>query len=168
MGCGVGEFCGGGGAAEGELVGEGDLFGGVGAGLVLDASGEGGGLFEGEDAVEEIEGLDGGGAFDAAGGALSSIGAVEGAEDGFGFAAHFVGVDHAALVVGVEGLDGIEAAEAAALIEEIEAAAIHLQIQTTADGEHGVADGFGFEAAGGVAPEEADVGVEKGAFIYDF
>lgn len=165
---GVGEFGGGGGAAEGELVGEGDLFGGVGAGFLLHAGGEGFGLFEGEEAVEEVECLDGGGAFDAAGGALAGVGAVEGAEDGLGFAAHFVGVDHAALVFGGECFDGIETAEAAALIEEIEAAAVHLRIQTAADGEHGVADGFGFETAGGEAPEVADVGVEKGAFIYDF
>ena len=158
--CGVGEFRSGGRAAEGELVGVGDLFLGIGTSLLLHACRKCRALLLCEDAVEEVEGLDGGGAFDAAGGALAGVGAVEGTEDGFGFAAHFMGVDHAALIVGIEGLDGIEAAEATALIEEIEAAAIHLQIQATADGEHGVVDGFGFEAAGRVAPEVAVVGVD--------
>jgi hypothetical protein len=122
--------------------------------------GEGFGLGEGEAAVEEVEGLDRGGAGAADGGALAGVGAVEGTEDGLGFAADFVGVDHAALVVGREGLDGFEAAETTALIEEIEAATMHLQIELAADGEHRVADGFGFETAAGEAPEVADVGID--------
>ena len=96
----------------------------------------------------------------ADGGALAGIGAVEGTEDRFRLAADFVGVDHAALVVGREGLDGIEAAEAAALIEKIEATAMHLQIELAADGEHRVADGLGFETVGVETPEIADVGVD--------
>lgn len=111
-------------------------------------------------AVEEIEGLDGCGAGAADGGALAGVGAIEGTEDSLGFAADFVGVDHAALIVGSEGLDGIEAAEAAALIEEIEAAAMHFEIELAAEGEHRVADGFGFEAAAGEAPEVANIGID--------
>jgi hypothetical protein len=46
------------------------------------------------------------------------------------------------------------------LSKKIVAAAVHLQIELAADGEHGVADGLGFESAGGEAPEVADVGID--------
>ena len=115
-GRGVGEFFRGGSAAQRELPGAADLLREVVAGFPLHAGGEGFGGVEGEAAVEEVERLNRRRALAAAGGALAGVGAVERAEDGFAFAADFVGVDHPAQPVAGKGLDGLEAAQAAALV----------------------------------------------------
>jgi hypothetical protein len=126
-----------------------DLVGDGGAGLGADPAGEGVGFLEHEAAVEEIERLQWRGGFAASGGALAGIGAVERAEDRLAFASDLVGVDHAPAALVRVGIDRQEAGEAAAFVEEVEAATEHGEVQPAAGGEYGVADGFGFEPAGG-------------------
>ena len=126
------------------------------------AGGERGGGLQGEAAVEEVQCLNGGRGFAAAGSALTGIRAIKGSKHGFGFAADFVGVDHAPQTVAGEGFHGVESTQAAALIEEVESRAIHLQIQLSADKEHGIADGFGFEPARGKAPQQAGIRILGG------
>lgn len=148
-----------GGAIQRKLIGSMDLLGDIVTHLSFHSGGKGFRLSEGETAVEQIERLDGGGAFDPARGALSRIRTVESAEDGLRLTADLVGINHASLVVGREGLDRIEPTQTAALVKEIVATAMHRHIELTTDSKHRVADGFGFEATRGKAPEVTDIDV---------
>ena len=99
---------------EGELVGTGDLFGAVFTGFLFHADGERFCGVQDEAAVEEVESLNGCGGLPANSGALAGIRAIEGSENGFRFAADFVGVNHAAQSLAGEGFHGLKAAETAA------------------------------------------------------
>ncbi len=115
-----------------------------------------------EPAVEKIECLNGGCGFASSGSALSGVGAVESAEDGFPLSTHFVGVNHSSKPFAGEAFDRLKAAEAATFIEQIEPASEHFGVEGSGHVQGGVAHGFGFESARGKAPEEACIRVERG------
>src|SRR5689334_22921391 len=109
-----------------------DLLCDVGPRLFLDAGGEGIGLFQRETTVEKVECLNGRGAFAAARGALARVGAIERAKYRLAFTPDLVRVNHPAQPVLGKRFDGLEAAESAAVVEQVEAPAVHLQVQLPA------------------------------------
>ena len=154
-------FGGGGGAAEGGEPEVGDAGVGGGEGFVgEEALGGGGGLFDDEGVVEEVEGLGGDGAAGALADGAVDVGEVEGFEEVEAFVAEGGGVEGAAGVgedvvvfevlrgaaVGVDG-GGLDVGAEEGLIEG------------AGEGEDGVAEGVGVEAAAVGAPEEFVFGV---------
>ena len=122
-----------------------DFFGGGGGGGELGALREAAGLFVGEGAVEEEEGLlrDGGG--EALGAAVVGAREIEGAEE----AGEILAVD--------ESVDGAAAWEG--FFGQIVGEAAGGEVEATGDGEEGIAKGFEFEAVRGEAGEEKVVGI---------
>jgi hypothetical protein len=148
------------GAAVGEEEGLADLFAGREMG---EAPFEGAGHVDGEAVVEQGEGLQGGGGRDAAGFGQGGVRTVEDGEEFGGDGAGGFGVDGAAvgfraeLVEGEVGGDVIDG-----VLIEAEAGAAAFGVEDAGDVEEGVADGFGAEALGWEAPEQAGGGIEAG------
>ena len=140
-------------ATEGELEGMSDLFSRVIAGFFDDTIGKSDGLVVHEGAVKEVKCLDCSGGLFAARCGLAGIGSVEGTEDGYGFHADLVLVDHAAEFFLGKVSHRRETAEAAAGFKETEARSTGLEIQVAAHKENAVANGFGFEPARGESPK---------------
>ncbi|MFM1944029.1 MAG: hypothetical protein RI897_3011 [Verrucomicrobiota bacterium] len=137
------------------------MFVGVGAGFRLEAGGQGIGLLQGEGAIEEVQGLEGGVGAAALRDDLVAVGAIERAEDGILFLTDLEEVDHAAEFGGADFFLGVVVHDVFDFdIVEVEAGAAHGEVQGTGDGEDAVADGFGFEAAWGEAPEQGAGGID--------
>src|SRR5436190_709024 len=134
-------------ATEREFVGAADLFRGVIADLGLHADGEGVSLFESETAVEKVERLNRRGALTPARGALAGVGTIESSEHRLALAADLVRVDHPAQAIAAEGLNGLEAAQSATIVEQVEPAAVHLQVQLPAHREYRVTDRLGLKTS---------------------
>ena len=153
---GAGEFFGVGRALEGEGEGAADLGGGVGAGIALEAFGEVGGLLQHELVVHEGEGLQGGGGGESCGGEVRGVGAIEGGEEALRGGADDEAVDAATPELGFVGGDGrVDGSVGFLIVEVLVAGATGGGIEIAADGEDGVAEGFGVEAAGVHVGEEA-------------
>ena len=146
----------GGGALEGEGVGFCDGVGG------LDASGEGFGHVEREAVIEEGEGLQWGSGVGAFGGGEGDVREVEVIEDIDDTGAGILMIDGAAIGFGAVGVEREVSADVVlGEFVEAEAGAAHgFELHLTGDGEQGVAEFFGAEAAGREAPEEAGGFVE--------
>ncbi len=159
---GAGQLAGGGGAAEGEAVGAVDAFARGEAGVGEEASCEGTGDAEDVLIVHEVERLGG------------DVGGVAVGDDkaGFGEVEQFHGfgdesaddreVD--AAFAGEGGVaEGIGAAAERGIADGGDGrGAGRFGVEDAADGEHGVADGLGFQTAWSGAPEERVVGIEVG------
>ena len=146
----------GGGTLKGEGVGFCDGVGG------LDASGEGFGHVEGEAVIEQGEGLQWGGGVGAFGGGEGDVGKIEVIENVDDAGAGVLMIDGAAVGFGAVGIEREVSADVVlGEFVEAEAGAAHgFELHLTGDGEQGVAEFFGAEAAGREAPEEAGGFVE--------
>ena len=159
------EFFGFGVAVEGEVVGLGEA-GGVGASFVLKETGcEDAGGFDEGGVVEEGEGLLGGVAVGAGGGAFVASGGVEVGHHGMEEGALPVGVDAAAPLAGVGVGDVVAIGELEGFVVVVGligfdgGAADVFEVEEAGDGEGVVADELGFEAAGILGGEEAIGGI---------
>ena len=150
------QFFGGRWAFEDEL--EDSVDGGLG-GFFLGAFGDEFGLFDDEGAVEEVEGLKGGGGDGALGADLTAVGEVESGEDLVIDAAHALLVDQATPGVGSVVVDDLPLGVGLFDVVNAEATAADFGVQFAGSLEDAVADDFGFDAAGRKAPEEGGAGV---------
>jgi hypothetical protein len=154
-------FFGGGGAAEGGEPEVGDAGVGGGEGFVGEEAGGGGlGLLDDEGVIEEVEGLRSDGAAGALADGAVDVGVVEGFEDFEAFVAEGGSV---------EGAAGI--GEDVIVFEILSGGAVGIDrtgmdigaeeggIEGAGEGEHGIAQGMGVEAATVGAPEQFVFGV---------
>lgn len=157
----AGPFRGGDGAAEGEQEGLFDL---AAEGAATETAGKGGGHVGGEAVVEKAEGLEGRGGDDAARFREGRVRTVEDAEEFGADAAGRFGVDGAAIGFRTEFIQGEVGGDVIdGVFIEAEAGAAGLGVEEAADVEHGIAEGFGLEALGREAPEEAGFGIDAGS-----
>lgn len=117
------------------------------------------GLFDDEGAVEEVEGLEGGGGDGAFGADLAAVREVEGGEDLIVDTAHSFLIEHAAPGVGAVVVDDLPLGVSLFDVVNSETATANGGVEFAGGLEDTVADDFSFDAAGREAPEESGTGV---------